>query len=180
MLHSPLSLNTLFDFQVEIAFRENQHIAYVGLDPGESGGAWIWVSSLGHINCRFSKYTEREICTALFALASNTRCTFCLEKVRASPQMGVTSAFTFGWNYGYLRGAVLASTGSLVEVLPQAWQKALNIPPRKKTETKGQFKKRLQQFAKELFPNIQQHISSETADALLICYYLSLQQQKGA
>ncbi len=79
------------------------------------------------------------------------------------------------------------------------WQATLGIPSRKKGkiklvalkagknkgqlrkkevggESKDEFKKRLLHFAQRLFPKVQ--LSLKTCDALLLAYYLQLQEAK--
>jgi hypothetical protein len=82
--------------------------------------------------------------------------------------------FNFGWNYGSLRMAMIASGLPFEDVPPQVWQKALKIPSRKKEgrqykETKAAFKNRLKAKAQQLFPRV--YITLATCDALLIAEY---------
>jgi crossover junction endodeoxyribonuclease RuvC len=46
-----------------------------------------------------------------------------VEKVGATPQMGVTSSFTFGEGYGVIRGVVAGVGIKLNKVNPQTWQR---------------------------------------------------------
>jgi hypothetical protein len=92
-----------------------------------------------------------------------------IEKVHSMPGQGVHSTFKFGMGYGGLRMALIAAGIPFIEATPQAWQKELEIPPRKKTETKTQFKNRLKAMAQQLFPGVD--VTLKTADALLIAYY---------
>lgn len=50
-----------------------------------------------------------------------------IEQVFSSPQMGVTSAFTFGEGKGYLLGACAALKLPVVEVSPQKWKGDLHL-----------------------------------------------------
>src|SRR5688572_7843585 len=122
---------------------------FIGIDPGENGSASVvdrWgkpytvplpggLSFGWHI--RFSKCSEADMADwflALAALAKFNRVTAALEKVRSSPQMGVASAFTFGWNYGVVRGFLFTAKIGFEEPIPQTWQKHLGIPKRAATE----------------------------------------------
>lgn len=58
-----------------------------------------------------------------------------LEDVKASPQMGVTSAFSFGDGFGCTRTALL-SRGAMVNLVrPQVWKTATRTPKDKKQAT---------------------------------------------
>ena len=85
------------------------------------------------------------------------------------PKQGVSSSFKFGKGYGFLRGCLIAAGIPFEEVTPQAWQKALEIPKKSKSETKAQFKNRLKALAQQWFPD--QLVTLKTADALLIATY---------
>ena len=87
-----------------------------------------------------------------------------LEKVHASQQMGVSSAFTFGCEYGQLLGLLTRLWTAIVDhVTPQKWQATLNC------RTGGDKKVSLKR-AKELFPDTK-GITIKTADSLLLAYY---------
>lgn len=59
-----------------------------------------------------------------------------LEEVFASPQMGVTSAFSFGDGYGCTRTAILAYNNcTLWPIRPQVWKPAMKAPKDKKQAT---------------------------------------------
>ncbi|UTU08173.1 hypothetical protein CcrC1_gp484 [Caulobacter phage C1] len=58
-----------------------------------------------------------------------------LEEVHASPQMGVTSAFSFGDGYGCTRTAILAYGCALWPIRPQVWKPAMKAPKDKKQAT---------------------------------------------
>lgn len=58
-----------------------------------------------------------------------------LEHVTASPQMGVTSAFSFGDGYGCTRTGILSRGCSLWTVRPQVWKAAMKAPKDKKQST---------------------------------------------
>jgi len=58
-----------------------------------------------------------------------------VEDVTASPQMGVTSAFSFGDGFGCIRTAVMAEDRTLILVRPQVWKPAIRAPKDKKQAT---------------------------------------------
>jgi hypothetical protein len=73
----------------------------------------------------------------------------------------------------------LTSAGIPFEpIRPQAWQKALGITPRKKTESKPDFKNRLRAKAQQLYPSLPLWSEPKSkgkqlalCDALLIATY---------
>lgn len=98
----------------------------------------------------------------------------CVEVVHSSPGAGVAGMFSFGQNYGMLRGFLVASGMEWEEVRPVKWQRELGIP-KVKDEEYGDRKRRLTALAKALFPDIPKEvgkITQKTADALLIAEFL--------
>lgn len=85
-----------------------------------------------------------------------------LEKVRAMPTDGRSSAFTFGANYGFWRGALLSLQIPFREVTAQVWQAKYNLGKVKGPERK----RRLRQLASEQFPDLKPTL--KTADAILM------------
>jgi hypothetical protein len=85
-----------------------------------------------------------------------------VEFVRSSPQMGVTSAFTFGRNYERVLMALAAVQVSTEEVTPAKWQRSLgSLTHGDKNISKAK--------AQQLFPSLK--ITHATADSLLIAEY---------
>jgi len=133
----------------------------VGIDPGKDGG--IAIASTQTIVAYKMPQTERDIFDLLKdeVLPDETPVVF-LEKVHSMPGQGVSSSFSFGRGYGFLRGVITALRYPLHEVTPQKWQKALGCLSRgDKNVTKGK--------AQQLFPQLK--ITHLTADALLIMEY---------
>jgi len=140
---------------------------FIGIDPGKSGG-------VGFIFDRSAvatpmPTTERDIYGLLANMQSSHAPRAIIEKVHSMPKQGVVSSFTFGRNYGFLRGCLVALNISFREVPPQAWQRYLEIPKRKKDETQPQFKRRLVVVAQQMFPHLK--LTQKTADAVLIAEY---------
>ncbi len=147
--------------------RTNLLIAYIGVDPGQEGGI---ASITGNTICLGAMpATRRDRWEVFETIALTCPGVAVLEKVHSMPKQGVASSFKFGQNYEAMAMALTAADIPFEEVTPQAWQKALGISPRKKTETQTQFKNRLKQFAQQLFPN--ENITLATCDALLIALY---------
>lgn len=154
----------------------------IGIDPGSSSGGIAISNSFGSqifVEAYGMPETEVDICELLLKAKilarpiigtqdEQMKFVAYLEKVHSMPKQGVSSVFTFGQNYGMLRG-ILAALGIKREfVTPQKWQKAMGcITPKDWTKTrKKNFHK---SKAQELFPGMK--ITHAIADALLIAEY---------
>ena len=90
-----------------------------------------------------------------------------VEKVSASPQMGVTSAFRFGEGHGVILG-VLAALGVTVRpAYPSVWKSGLGLSSNKKDSLK---------LAVELFPEwsttfTRDARSADLSEAALLAYF---------
>lgn len=142
---------------------------YIGIDPGKSGGmAWLREDNLTvPISVKTDGTTEKDLEMFLNKLADEQTRKYAgifavIEKVSSSPQMGVTSAFTFGRNFGFWLGLLTATPIPYVMVSPQKWQKAMGCL------TKGD-KNVSKAAAQRLYPN--EKITHATADALLLATY---------
>ncbi len=154
---------------------------YMGIDPGLKGGVVILSSSDGIADTlRFEKATNHEIAEwvakAVAVCNGGYQLKAALEKVGVMPAQGISSAFTFGTSYGFLKGLLTAFKIPYIDVTPQAWQKRLAIPKRAKEEDKTAFKKRLQVKAHQLWPKSIGQLTLATADAALIAEYLRLEE----
>jgi len=154
---------------------------FVGIDPGQSGGLAIVcvypnMEVYPDMECAVPMpSTERDIWDWFNSLPPRTMAL--IELVHAMPGNGVSSMFKFGAGYGGLRMALIASGIPFEGVQPRAWQKELGIPPKKKTETKTQFKNKLKAKAQQLFPA--EDVTLKTADALLIAEYCRRKHGEG-
>lgn len=107
--------------------------------------------------------TPTELVAALAAIGRDRRVVgVAIEKVAASPQMGVVSAFTFGRSYGQLETAVAAMGWRHTLVLPTRWQKHLSC-------MSGGDKGVTRAAAARLYPSLR--VTHATADALLLAEY---------
>lgn len=132
----------------------------LGLDPGMAGG----IAVLGR------PQPERDVFEFLnnqYILARWDIRAY-LERVHSMPKQGVASSFTFGRNYGFLRGCLVALGIPFEEVTPQRWQRALGCLT-KRGATRTQHKNAMKAKAQNLFPQLK--VTLATADALLICEY---------
>ncbi len=133
---------------------------WIGIDVGKAG-AVAFVSQDGEWNAGYHKMPDspKELFDLLRDLAKDGQVMCAMERVRSSPQMGVTSAFTFGRGFGQIEMGLIAAGIRYEEVLPQRWQKDLGCM------TKGD-KNVSKLRAQSLFPNLK--ITHYNADALLI------------
>jgi len=148
---------------------------FIGIDPGVSGGLACLDDDGSVIDARKMPETERDVLDLIVSLRGDPSEVVrgVIERVRSSPQMGVTSAFTFGRSYGGLRMALLAAGVSFEEVLPHAWQTALGcrtgggkLGERDQTAAKNKTKSHAQGW----FAGVK--ITHATADALLLAEYV--------
>ena len=143
----------------------------IGIDPGKSGGIASWDNSHSGYGDSFTvdkmPATEMDI-ASVFAEFCLTDCHAYIEKVHAMPGQGVTSMFTFGQGYGFLRGCLVAHGIPFEEVTPRTWQKSFGMK-KSKTESQTQWKNRLKGKAQQLFPHLK--VTLATCDALLICEF---------
>ena len=144
---------------------------YMGIDPGKSGG-WAVLQADGSVWGVGKNLDTRTLLTAL----KDSDTTVGVEKVGASPQMGRTSAFSFGESYGVIQGMLLAQEYELLLVTPQKWQKEFGLIQKTPKGEKGKVgrnstakKNANKAMAARLFPG--QKITHAWADALLIAEY---------
>jgi Holliday junction resolvasome RuvABC endonuclease subunit len=142
---------------------------YIGIDPGTNGGAAIIDYDGSNIMILdFSKATDHDIADWIQAYAGKeTRAL--VEKVHSMPRQGVASTFKFGREYGFILGVLTALRIPIEHIQPQAWQRAMGITKKAKTETDTSYKNRLKSRAQGLFPHLT--VTLKTCDALLIAEY---------
>jgi len=125
---------------------------YIGIDPGKSGAiaAIVEHGESQYVHWFKNAETEQDISR------------WVIENVHSTPQMGVTSAFTFGDSLGFLRGLLTAHQIPFEKVTPQKWQKVMCcLSKGDKNVTKA--------AAQRLFPR--EKITHANADALLLAEY---------
>lgn len=149
---------------------------FIGVDPGISGGI-AYVDDDGHANAWKMPATEREIFDLLTWLCGRDEVgksegvTAMLERVGATPQMGVVSAFTFGKGYGGLLMALTAAGIPFDQVAPIKWQNVMEVrtPKDRRAELGHKDKNINKRRAEQLFPKIK--VTHAIADALLLASY---------
>jgi len=141
----------------------------IGIDPGKSGGIASINDELRIMVAKMPE-TSLDIYRLIDSLAGHDAIAV-IEKVGATPQMGVVSAFKFGRSVGELHMACLASELRILYVTPQKWQKEFSLLSKARGIGKGDTAKKNRNKAKaqELFPGIA--ITHAIADALLIAEY---------
>lgn len=88
-----------------------------------------------------------------------------IEKVHAMPKQGVVSTFTFGENYGVLKGIAAALYIPLVEYRPQEWQSEFF-----RGMSKDLGKQRSVVYCSALFPQ-EVNLTDGECDAILIALH---------
>lgn len=91
--------------------------------------------------------------------------------IKGSPAPG-SAMFNFGRNVGVIHGALLSIRVRIVEVRPQAWQKAIGAG---QSATYGKtWKAHLKSVAQQRYPRLKPTL--KTADALLILEYGAMRE----
>lgn len=145
---------------------------YIGVDVGKNGGFAFIDQSGTMLRVERMPDTDTDILEILFWVdrempLSARRAV--LEKVHATPQMGVTSAFSFGGSYRACRMALTAARIPFDEVSPMKWQRRLEcLSGGDKNITKAR--------AQQLFPNVK--VNHYIADALLLAEYCRVTQSE--
>lgn len=145
-------------------------MVYLGIDPGVSGGLAL-IDDHRQVLAVHRMPRELGVLVEVLRTIHEQRAVsrphgpipVGIEKVGASPQMGVVSAFTFGRNVGELYGALLAIGYVVYPVAPLRWQNALGCRT-------GGDKHITQARAQALFPGVRP-VTHAIADALLIAEY---------
>lgn len=141
--------------------------AYLGIDPGKSGGVAV-VSPRGRLIWAIKMpQTERDLWDELNPLV-HTRAL--IEK----PNLGhpLTSKHSMAklyGNYCSLRMALIGSKIEFEEITPAKWMRGMSIPARQKSMTSTQWKNVLKQKAQQLAPH--EKVTLATADAILIAMF---------
>ena len=136
----------------------------LGIDPGLNGG-WALLDENGTLETfSFSNKSEKEISNSLSLVRPDYAF---IEQVHAAPGQGVSSMFTFGRAYGFVRGVLASRCIDFDSITPQAWQRLLRIPNRN-GKTYSEHKRLLKDLASKLYPN--HKITLANADAILIAH----------
>jgi hypothetical protein len=141
----------------------------LGIDPGKDGGFAVVDGKGNCLCCEFMPQTEKDVWEIIKSFALRfPELRGIIEKVNAFPGQGIASAWKFSGGYHGLRMAMIGNGIPFTEIPPRVWQQKIGMPPRKKTETKTQWKNRLKGKAQQIFPD--RDVTLKTADALLIAF----------
>ena len=101
----------------------------------------------------------------IIALCPGEHISVCIEHVSSSPQMGVTSSFSFGHSFGMVEGVVSAKRLPLYRVRPALWKKAMKYTSDKETIRADMIR---------LFPGAELHLKrhADRAEAIALALYL--------
>lgn len=114
---------------------------YIGIDPGKDGALAVIFDGMDET--MVFPYGEREYINTLQNLSGYNVKT-CLEHVTAMPKQGVTSMFSFGENFGYIRGMLEAYGIPYELVRPHKWKKEFGISDKNQSV----------EVCKRLFPGV--------------------------
>jgi crossover junction endodeoxyribonuclease RuvC len=92
-----------------------------------------------------------------------------IEAQQAMPGQGVTSMFSVGQRYGLLTGLLIGLQIPFEAVRPQAWMRALGIPP--KADKRAHVERALSLFPTAEVTGPRGGMKDGRADALLIAEY---------
>ena len=152
----------------------------IGVDPGYSGAiAWYNIADkriekmmsmpLKPTNGVVVSEKRNEIDIAKVAMVLDADAIrFCvIERVNASPQMGVVSAFRFGEGFGQLCGVLAANGIDVRGIYPSVWKAAMNLSSDKSASVR---------MASSVFPEwaktfAQGKKSADLAEASLLAIY---------
>lgn len=140
---------------------------YIGIDIGSNGGVCILDDTGKVIELFKTPATRMEFYNKLISY-KNIHCMCILEKVHSQPQNGGKANFTFGATAERVLYTLEVCGIAYSEVNPQQWMKTYMMK-KEKGETNPQWKGRLKEKARTLFPN--ENITLWSADALLIAEF---------
>lgn len=143
-------------------------MTYIGIDPGKKGGFAFIFDRQGK-QIAFPWDSGDFVQWMKEIKFGDSDCVACLEHVSAMPGQGVTSMFTFGENFGFIKGVLTAFGIPFELVRPQKWKKEFSITSDKNTSI---------EVCKRLFPDVSLLPSSLSkkdsdgmAEALLMAEY---------
>lgn len=151
----------------------------LGIDPGLNGALVLYHPDAAHltvfdmptIEVKVGKSVKRKL--DLYQLGNwldvhrNMVRRAIIEEVTSSPQMGVASAFSFGWSAGAVESAVAANAIPIVKVRPQDWKSAFGLLRQEKDASR--------MVASRLVPAFAHHWplkkNCDRAEAFLLAYW---------
>ena len=136
----------------------------IGVDPGKTGAAATIMD--GELIKVVPFNGDIELCRAIGEGPYSGGATYFIERVTASPNMGVVGAFTFGRWAEAVEGAARFTRNEVHMVRPAVWQNTIGVFSAGNKTT-------LYEFAKTKFPVAHKlkMFNKATSDAVLIAYY---------
>lgn len=117
----------------------------LGIDPGLKGALAFYDGThlevfdmpVHEITVNNKKKNRMDLYELARIIDSKSPIDFCIiEDVTASPQMGVTSSFSFGFSAGALQGVVAANFIPMERIAPRTWKKELKLTADKDSSRK--------------------------------------------
>lgn len=147
----------------------------IGIDPGSSGGI-AWCSGGKMQAQKLDGLTEYDVRGLLFGLVEQHDSVLAYLEVvgpnriakEGERRQGASSMFTFGRNYGFLRGILVGIGIPFEDVRPIVWQRSVGITSIKDDST-AEKKRRHKAKAQQFWPHLK--VTLNNCDALLICEY---------
>lgn len=156
--------------------KSNVREAYIGIDPGVSGGIAM-ISPDGWQIEKYPASREPDDVRIIFAkmieycVMNDFNTNVFIELVHAMPNDGKSNAFKFGMNYGIWLG--ITSFHTINKVSPQKWQKFYNQFYGQLPKIKKDRKNKLKEYAASIMKdwNNDYKPTLATSDAILIAHY---------
>ena len=148
--------------------------AYIGIDPGKSGGIACFYNDDDVVRVSKCPDTPEGMYTIYGILTHGYDKIYAyIEHVWGFPSDSSKTAFIFGLNYGCWKTILEISDCQYDTVNPRAWQKHFQTPKMEKRERKQWLKKLAAESAASLEVNGSRtnNVTFNTADALLIAKY---------
>lgn len=157
---------------------------FIGIDPGTSGGIAVIGNGIKTYNI---PNEEIELFRVLEKVVK-PNCHITIEQQIPRPtrlldrqtgkwtQSILKSTCVLYGQYLQIRGMLVALEVRFNPVVPETWQRGLQIPGKKQSENNHAWKSRLKKKAQELFPETK--VTLKTCDALLLAEYQRRQSSR--
>lgn len=141
---------------------------FIGIDPG-ADGALAWLTAHGEIVQVRDMPAHMEEVRDWLVTPCPVPLFVVIEAQQAMPGQGVTSMFSLGQRYGLLTGLLVGLQIPHQAVRPQAWMKAMGIPP--KADKKAHVERALSLFPTAEVKGPRGGMKDGRADALLLAEF---------
>ena len=141
----------------------------IGIDPGKHGalGLISMDRSVGYAEVLDLAQLD-QVVKAIRSLNSETTLAV-IEKVSASPRMGVTSAFHFGESFGVVQGIMIGLGFDTILSPPRNWKREMGLSSEKEASLS---------LARKVFPTMSERLKrkgdADRAEALLLAEWIRL------